>query len=93
MTRWLWLIVLPGGFVAFGVAWLVRRHRRQRSIDADLAELKPPIQTYGKLSPAESDAMQQIAARKRDRAEAKRSEARRIESGAESPERLRLVRR
>lgn len=95
MSRYLWLVVLPGGaFVAaaLGLCWLVKRYRQQ-SVDAELAALKPPIQKFGKLSPAESEAMQMIAARKRDHAEAKRLEARRIESGAESPERLRLVRR
>ena len=94
MTRWLWLIALPGGSVivpllALGL-WM--RRRRQLSIDAELLELKPPIQKFGKLSPAESEAMQQIAARKRDHADARRREAAQIESGAKNPERMRLVR-
>jgi len=94
MTRWLWLIALPGGsvLVALLVIRAFIRRRRQQSIDAELLDLKPPIQKFGKLSPAESEALRLMTERRRDHANAKRVEAAQIESGARSPERMRLVR-
>jgi len=95
MTRYLWILALPGGaaILALIALGLFVQRRRQQSIDADLMELKPPIQKFGKLSPAESEAMRIIAERRRDHANGKRLEAAQIESGASSPERMRLVRR
>jgi hypothetical protein len=88
------VLALPGGSIiaALIALGLFVQRRRQQSIDADLeALIRPPVLLHGKLSAAESEALQAIAARKRDIAEGKRIDARRIESGGDGAERMRLV--
>lgn len=86
------LVVKTIGVVAafYLVAVAILRHRPDDQIDG-LIGAKGAIPKFGKLSPAESEALRQMAERRRDHATAKRVEAARIESGAESPERMRLV--
>ena len=98
MARYVWMLALPGGSIAIALLAVGRflrrkRNERQLSLAAELDLIKPPVQLHAKLSPAESEALRLIAERKRDHANAKRLEAAQIESGAQSPERMRLVRR
>lgn len=100
MTRFAWLaVVLPGGLFIVGTAlavrWLLKRARdRQQGIDAELESLidAKGVRVQEILKARDGEALRQIAEWRRDHADAKRLEAARIESGATSPERLRLVR-
>jgi len=90
MTRWLWLIALPGGSliaVALLARWLIRRH--QATIAArDAARITAFRYRPGMHTADDSLRLQSV--RRRECAEDMRREAARIESGAESEARRKL---
>lgn len=97
MTRYLWLLVVPGGFVIaawLGLRWLV--HMLQDIAAADASQIRGYRYVPGMEKADES--LQIKGAKRRDQAKDIHREAHRIESGAEksgaeSEARLRLVRR
>lgn len=90
MTRWLWLVVLPGGSliaVVLVARWLVRRH--QAAIAArDAARIT--IYRYREGMDKADDGLRLQSERRRECAEDMRREAAKIESGAESEARRKL---
>lgn len=90
MTRWLWLLVVPGGSVivaVLAVRWLVRR-RHQQSIDAELDTLiKPPVRKFD----GHDEALAKRTQQRREAADRMRGRAAQVESGAPVSALLRRV--
>jgi hypothetical protein len=90
MTRWLWLIAVPGGSVILAavlVRWLLQRHSETLAA-RDAGRIKPFIYQPGMEK--HDDSLRLRTERRRGHAEDMRREAARIESGAESEARRKL---
>lgn len=90
MTRWLPLLLIPGGSVVLvflGARWLLRRH--QAAVTArDAARIPAYRYVVGMEKPDDRLRLQSL--RRREVAEDMRREAARLESGAESEQRRKL---
>lgn len=87
MTRYLWLLLLPFGSLAYGVIWFRKRWLAHEQAKVD-ALIKPPIPRFTD----QDDALRVTAERRRAAAEDKRRQARQIESGEPVEQRIRIVR-
>lgn len=90
MTRWTWLLALPGGSVLITAIWLRRRWLAREA--AEIQKLiHPPNQTYAVLDKKAVETVQAEAARRRAAFEYQRKCAAKVASGEVVEERIRLV--
>lgn len=92
MTRWLWLVALPGGSLIVAAVFIGRwisRRRRQGEVGAELAQLliKSPVVRFT----GHDEALQQRTRRRRDAANQIRERAAQVESGVPVSDVLRRV--
>lgn len=90
MTRWPYLLVLPGGsliVIALAIGWLVRR-ARQQSVDAEIqALIKTPVHKFT----GHDEALWKRTKDRREAAHKIRVRAAKVETGAPVSDILRRV--